>query len=144
MDIGPGGRLVRLLVTVVLAAGILAGSLWGSDDDFPFGPFSMYSTSRDLDEPVADTVLRAHDASGAVFDFDDTDATGIRRAEIEGQLDRIEAHPELLGEVADAYEDHHPDAPEITALSVVIHYYELKDGRATGASHDDVVVTWRR
>lgn len=134
---------MRLLVTGFLALGIFYGTLWGDDDDFPFAPFRMYSTSRDLNEPTGDTLIVARDVTGQRFEFKDTAQTGIRRAEIEGQLDRFEADPSLLGFVVDAYEENHPDDPPLAELQIVIRWYELQDGRATGEWHDEVVATWR-
>jgi hypothetical protein len=142
VDVTAVGRRIRLVVTLVLAVGILYGTLWGVDDDFPFAPFRMYSTSRDLNEPTGDTLLVVTDADGERFEFKDTEETGIRRSEIEGQLDRFRSDPSLLGFVADAYEENHPDDPPVAELQVVIRWFELEDGRATGEWHDEVVATW--
>lgn len=43
--LSPWGRLVRLLVSVAYLSLLLAGTAFGDDDPFPFGPFRMYSTS---------------------------------------------------------------------------------------------------
>jgi hypothetical protein len=142
VELSGAGRRIRLLVTAVLALGILYGTLWGNDDDFPFAPFRMFSTSRDLNEPTGDTLLVATDAAGHRYRFKDTEETGIRRAEIEGQIDRFRSDPARLQLVADAYEENHPDDPPLTEIQIVIRWYELRDGRATGAWHDQVVATW--
>ena len=39
------GRMVRVAVAAVGLALLLAGTLWGQDDDFPVGPFRMYATA---------------------------------------------------------------------------------------------------
>jgi len=79
------GVATRLVATLVGVALLLAGTLVGTDDDFPFGPFRMYATTDKLDSPVADTRVEARDAGGAHLVLGEGD-TGIRRAEIEGQL----------------------------------------------------------
>jgi hypothetical protein len=69
--------------------------------------------------------------------------TGIRRAEIEGQLPRFVADPARLATVATAYAQRHPDARPLTEVSVVIRWHELRGGRPTGGYHDETKVTWR-
>ncbi len=41
----PGGRAVRTVATLAVAVLLTAGTVWGNDDEFPFGPFRMFSTS---------------------------------------------------------------------------------------------------
>ena len=136
------GVAARLVATVVGAALLLAGTLVGTDDDFPFGPFRMYATTDKLDSPVADTRVEARDASGAHLVLSEQD-TGIRRAEIEGQLPRFVADPARLATVAIAYAQRHPDARPLAEVSVVIRWHELHGGRPTGGYHDETKVTWR-
>ena len=49
------GRVTRLGATALGLVLLLAGTIWGSDDDFPFGPFRMYSTSSPPNAPAPDT-----------------------------------------------------------------------------------------
>jgi hypothetical protein len=132
-----------VVVTVVVAGLLLAGTIVGTDDDFPFGPFKMYSTTDNLDAPVADTRVEAVDATGARRVLAEGD-TGIRRAEIEGQLDRFAAEPALLSVVDRAYALRHPGAPALTEISVIVRWHELRGGRPTGGYHDETRVLWRR
>ncbi|WP_405114012.1 hypothetical protein OG559_08330 [Micromonospora sp. NBC_01405] len=113
------GRAVRLGATALGLAMLLAGTAWGSDDHFPFGPFRMYSTSDPPDAPAPDTRVEGVDRTGAVVDLDQ-DATGIRRAEIEGQQSRYVAEPDRLRQVADAYAERHPDAAGLVEVRIVI------------------------
>jgi hypothetical protein len=138
----PRGRLIRLFATFVGAVLLLAGTVVGTDDDFPFGPFKMYSTTDKLDAPVADTRVQAVDASGRQWVLSDGE-TGIRRAEIEGQMDSFTADPARLSVVADAYTRRNPGAPKLTELSVVVRWHELHGGRPTGGYHDETKVVWR-
>jgi hypothetical protein len=137
------GRRIRVATTLLVAGGLFYGTLWGSDADFPIGPFRMYSTSRDLNEPVGDTQIYAVNSRGETFNF--TSAFhGMRRAEIEGQLPRFEDDPSLLAEVAQAYGSRYPDRPVINDIKVVVNWIEIADGRPTGRSWTEEKVEWRR
>ncbi|MER7166124.1 hypothetical protein ABT336_08635 [Micromonospora sp. NPDC000207] len=136
------GRALRLGATALGLALLLAGTVWGSDDHFPFGPFRMYATSNPPNEPAPDTRVEGVDSDGALVDLDQN-ATGIRRAEIEGQQSWYVAEPERLREVADAYADRHPDAPALAEVRIVIRWHGITDGRPTGTYHDETVVQWQ-
>jgi hypothetical protein len=135
------GRVGRLLATAVVLALILAGTLWGDDDEFPFGPFRMYSTRADPNAPVVSTRTVGVTAAGEEVRLSGGEV-GLRRAEFEGQLDRIEARPELLGLLADAFAETHPSAPHLVAVQVVQRRFELEKGRQTGEYSDDVLVQY--
>ncbi|MBM0260574.1 hypothetical protein AB0F73_16290 [Micromonospora purpureochromogenes] len=138
----PRGRAVRLGATALGLALLLAGTLWGVDDHFPFGPFRMYSTSEPPNAPAPDTRVEGVDRTGAVIALGQ-DATGIRRAEIEGQQDRYAADPTLLRQVADAYAERHPGAPELVEVRIVIRWYGIHQGRPTGRWTDETTVRWQ-
>ncbi|WBB77636.1 hypothetical protein O7606_15265 [Micromonospora sp. WMMD882] len=135
------GRAVRLGATALGLALLLAGTLVGSDDHFPFGPFRMYATNNPPDAPAPDTRVEGVDATGALVDLGQR-ATGIRRAEIEGQQGRYQADPALLREVADAYAQRHPDAPELVEVRIVVRWHGITDGRPTGRHVDETVARW--
>jgi hypothetical protein len=143
VDVGTLGRKVRVVITLVLAAGVFYGTLWGDDDDFPIGPFRMYSTSRELNEPVADTQMYAVNADGEEFRFVES-ISGMRRAELEGQLDKFEADPSRLHYLAESYQTRYPDRPPIDEIRIVIEWIELKNGLPTGKSTVEEVVSWQR
>lgn len=134
---------MRVAVTILLAGLVFYGTLWGDDDDFPFGPFRMYSTSRDLDEPVGDTRMYAVNSEGHEFLFTES-LSGVRRAEIEGQLERFEEDPTLLRHFAEAYENHFPDRPRVEEVSIVIDWIEIEDGHPTGVRTREEIVAWQR
>ncbi|MDH6463674.1 hypothetical protein M2302_003869 [Micromonospora sp. A200] len=138
----PRGRAVRLGATALGLALLLAGTLWGVDDHFPFGPFRMYSTSEPPNAPAPDTRVEGVDRTGAVVALGQ-DATGIRRAEIEGQQDRYAADPALLRQVADAYAERRPGAPELVEVRIVIRWYGIHQGRPTGRWTDETTVRWQ-
>lgn len=140
--LSPRGRAIRVVVALAGAALLLVGTLVGQDDDFPFGPFRMYATADKLNAPVHDTRLRAVDAAGRHLQLTDTQ-TGFRRAELEGQLPRIQRHPELLGAIATAYHRRQPAAPRLVRIDVVVRLLALRDGRPTGAYTERTEATWR-
>ncbi|WDZ86666.1 hypothetical protein [Micromonospora cathayae] len=137
----PRGRAARLGATALGLALLLTGTLVGSDDHFPFGPFRMYATNNPPDTPAPDTRVEGVDTSGALIDLGQ-DATGIRRAEIEGQQGRYRADPELLREVADAYADRHPGASELVEVRIVVRWHGITGGRPTGRHTDETVARW--
>lgn len=136
------GRRVRLAVTLLAAGLLLAGSLWGEDDHFPFGPFKMYASAVDPDAATIDTRLEATDAEGLILPLT-AGNTGIRRAEIEGAMRRFRDDPELLVLAAAAYARRNPDAPPLREIRIVITWHEVRDFRPTGATRQEVVATWR-
>lgn len=136
------GRAIRLGATVLGLALLLGGTVRGTDDDFPFGPFRMYSTSDPPDAPAPDTRVEGVDRTGAVVPLGQ-DATGIRRAEIEGQQSRYVTDPARLRQVADAYAERHPAAPALVEVRIVIRWYDIQGGRPTGRWVDRTVVAWQ-
>ncbi len=132
------GRRVRLIATSIVLALMLAGTVWGNDDEFPFGPFRMYSTRNDPNTPVISTRVVGLTAAGEEVRLSGGEV-GLRRAEFEGQVSRIRENPELLGLLADSYEDSHPSAPDLEAVRMVQRRYELVDGARTGGYTDLVV-----
>ncbi|GAB3363723.1 hypothetical protein [Modestobacter lapidis] len=135
------GRVSRLATTAVVLALLLAGTVWGTDHDFPFGPFKMYSTRADPNAPVVSTRVVGLTEAGEEVRLSGGEV-GLRRAEFEGQLPRIKDDPELLGLLAESYADRHPDAPALMEVQVVQRRFELRDGTRTGAYADRVVVEY--
>jgi hypothetical protein len=141
LRLSPAGRAWRLVAAAIVLALLLAGTLWGDDDEFPFGPFRMYSTRADPDAAVVSTRTVGLTAAGEEIRLSGGEV-GLRRAEFEGQLDRITEDPGLLGLLADAFAEAHPSAPELVSVQVVQRRFELVDGRQTGDYEDRVVVEY--
>jgi hypothetical protein len=139
VTLSPAGRLVRLSATVAVLLVLLAGSVWGTDASFPFGPFKMYSTRADPDRPVVSTRVVGLTADGAEVRLSGGEV-GLRRAEFEGQLPRLVEQPELLALLADTYTVHHPGAEPLVEVRVVQRRHQLEDGRQTGEVTDSVLV----
>ncbi len=135
------GLRIRVTVTLVVVALLLYGTLLGQDDLFPFGPFRMYATADRLDSPVADTRFEGVQADGVVVALNEEN-TGIRRAEIEGQLPQIRQHPDLLRSVDVAYARRNPGAPKLVLVRVIVRWHALHDGKQTGAYTDETAAVW--
>ena len=88
------GRAARVAVTVIGAALLLAGTLWGQDDDFPFGPFRMYATAPDPRRRRARHPGRGRRRDRRARSRSTEGNSGLRRAEIEGQQPAYVAAPE--------------------------------------------------
>lgn len=136
------GRAARLVATLLGGALLLAGTIWGQDDHFPFGPFRMYATSNPPDAPAPDTRMEGVDATGELITLTERN-TGIRRAEIEGQQSRYVADPDRLRKVAEAYADRNPGAPDLVEVRIVVRWHGITDGRPTGTFRDETVALWR-
>lgn len=137
------GRRARTAATALVGALLLLGTVAGQDDDFPFGPFRMYSTYDDPDGVVVSTRVEAVDATGTVLVVPDS-ATGLRRAEVEGQADRFTRDPDLLAALSQAHARLRPYEPSYDVVRVVVARLQLRDGRPTGESSEQVVAQWTR
>jgi hypothetical protein len=103
----------------------------------------MYSTREDPDGLVLSTRVEAVDAAGRVLVVPDT-ATGLRRAEIEGQASRFRRDPALLELLSRAHDRIRPEEAPYVEVRVVERRYRLRDSRPTGEQTEQVVATWRR
>ena len=130
------GRNLRLAATAAVLALVLAGSLWGSDDDFPFGPFRMFAHSGKANGVVSVPQLVGV-ADGRTFRIT-PEAVNIRRAEIEGQFNRFR-EPALLEALARTYID---EGNELDELRLVLRRRRIEDGRRVGPSTGRVVARW--
>jgi hypothetical protein len=141
MRLSAHGRWVRTGITLAGAVLLILGTFWGVDDDFPFGPFRMYSTAPAPDAAAKDTRVEGVDASGRVVPLTEGNS-GLRRAEIEGQQQAYEADPARLAEVADAYAARNPGAATLREVRIVVRWHGVKHSRPTGTWTDQVVADW--
>lgn len=128
------GRRVRLAAVAIVAALTVAGTAWGSDDDFPFGPFRMYATSGKATGTIrtADLVGVRADGTEEVLHAGDV---GLRRAELEGQLPRFRDDPSLLALLA---------GPDHVAVRLVERVRRVVDRRVQPGVETRVTAEWRR
>ena len=137
------GLRVRLVCTVAGFLLLVAGTLWGQDDDFPFGPFRMYSTAPDPNGAAVDTRVEGIDVTGRTVIITEANS-GIRRAEIEGQRQQYVAVPSRLSQIADAYRERTPQEPALREVRIVIRWHGVRNSRPTGTYRDEVIATWTR
>jgi hypothetical protein len=129
------------MATVVALTMLLAGTLWGQDDHFPFGPFRMYATAPGPDADAPDTRVEGVDTTGRTVVLTEANS-GLRRAEIEGRQQAYVNDSSRLRQVALAYADKTPDAAPLTEVRIVIHWAGIEDSRPTGTSYEQVLVRW--
>jgi hypothetical protein len=136
------GKSLRLSGTALVMALLLAGTFFGDDDHFPFGPFRMYSTTNELDGTVNTIRFRAVNAEGETVEPRSQDF-GLRPAEINGQVARIRRQPELLSRLAETYGRLHPDRPPLVEIELRYGLHQLSNGRPIAYSEEEVA-TWAR
>lgn len=122
-----------------VAAALLAGTFFGDDDNFPFGPFRMYSVANRLDGTIralkVEATTVAGDEIGVTFD-----AIGLRRAEVEGQL-RFMSPEELVPHLVAAFEERNGDGPALAELRLIRANTRLERGRVASYS-EETLATW--
>jgi hypothetical protein len=135
----PRARRARLAAAALALAGLAYGTVWGSDDHFPFGPMVQYAFAADPNGTVPDLYIEADTTAGTRVKVRlSPDGVGIVRAEIEEQLAEIRRDPSLLQAVADAHAELHPDEPRYTHLYLRIRHTHLRDGVADHETVEDV------
>ena len=140
------GRWIRGLVTLAVLIALLAGTVWGDDDAFPFGPFRMYSITNKASGEVASTYVEVRARKRERVRLDPAvleSVLGLRRAEIEGQLPRFVEDPEELGYIVEAYERTNPEGPALVELRLMQDVSTLRDGRVVDTAKRTLVV-WHR
>jgi hypothetical protein len=98
---GRRSRVSRNVAAGLLVAGLFAGTfLWQSDDTWPLAQMRMFPGGSES----AVAIMRIHGelASGRTEELDPF-VFHLKRAEIEGQLDRVRANPAMLGDLVARY-----------------------------------------
>ncbi|WP_345124054.1 hypothetical protein [Dactylosporangium darangshiense] len=136
------GRVLRVAATLLFGALTLAGTFWGDDTVFPFAPFRMFSTADKPDEPVL--VLRTDgiDNTGRRMELNERNA-GVRRAEIEAQIERFKADPSLLHSVQESYAARNPGKPPLVEVDIVEVQHHLRHAQPTGEITEVVLARYR-
>jgi hypothetical protein len=136
------GRAWRVLFTVAVIAALAVGSTVGSNKLFPAGPMTQYAFYIAPNGRVDSTTLYADTTAGTHVHVKlNPQGVGVKRADIEAQLPRIIAHPELLRTVATAERRLHPNQPQYTRIYVVRTVIHLRNRVPTSRS-SHVLVAW--
>ncbi|MDQ3982821.1 MAG: hypothetical protein M3271_09115, partial [Actinomycetota bacterium] len=126
------GKRVRVAGGLLVAVVLCWGTFWGDDDNFPFGPFRMYSTKQELDGEVRATEVDGLTPSGEWVGIP-FDHFGLRRADIEGQLIKLAQPPsEVLKAMDEAYATFDRGTEELVALRLRERTFDIEDGRPAG------------
>lgn len=125
---------IRFTIAGVVLALVLAGTLWGQDDDFPVGPFRMYATAARPTGNVRTAELWGVRADGSRVLLQAHDV-GLRRAELEGQLPRFRKDPSLLGALA---------RPELVEIRLEERVRRVVDRRLQADERRELVAEWHR
>ncbi len=137
------GMRARVFAGLLVAVLLVVGTFWGDDDNFPFGPFRMYSTKQGLDGEVRVTEVEGLTPSGqwVGLPFDDF---GLRRADIEGQLGMLAQPPEeVLASMSVAYDRFGRGDYDIVALRLRERTIDIENGVPAGEEVVTLAI-WRR
>lgn len=127
---------------VVVLGALVAGTAWGQDDHFPFGPFRMYSTTNSPSGRITRIVFVGITEEGEQISIRSRQF-GMRPAEVDGQVPRIRESPHLVRYLMEAYENANPDAPRLEEFRIVYGIHQLED-RVPVSYEERVVARWRR
>lgn len=129
-------RVVRSTAVVLVFAGLIAGTFWGNDEHFPLGPFRMYSVTNSLDGEIRAIYLEGVAASGERFRMDFGDL-GLRRAEVEGQLER-DTPEVVLPLLVDSFDRRNPDVGPLSELLLIEEVHQLRGGRVVSTVENTI------
>lgn len=132
---------MRLVVSGCCFSLLALGTVAGSDDHFPFGPFRMFANASKPDGAISVPVLRAELANGRDVPLD-ASLLGLRRAELEGRLSWFTAEPSRLGLFADQWAARHPDEPPVVAVHLERRRQQLRNRMPVGEPTVVPVASW--
>ncbi|MGO3064807.1 MAG: hypothetical protein ACTIIT_02160 [Brevibacterium linens] len=134
----------RIVVPAIAFVILTCGQFLNTNDFFPLGSLTQYATAKDLNGTVNSTCLEAQfpgEDEPRRLGFN-TATVGIERGDVESQLDRVIAHPELLQSMADSYIRLHPDEPKPETMILCRTTTQLQDGLAVGEPEQTTLATW--
>ncbi|QXJ20106.1 hypothetical protein AGRA3207_000757 [Actinomadura graeca] len=142
LRLGPRARLWRSAAAAAGIGALLWTSAYGTDDDFPFGPMTQFAFSVDNDGgEIHSHWLEADTAAGTHVKLSmDAVGSGMKRAEIEGQMTRLARDPSLLQGIADGQRSLHPGRPRLTRIYIVKQVQTLKHGKVVSTTRTNRVV----
>jgi hypothetical protein len=123
-------RIARLTAAAIVMAALLAGTAWGDDEHFPFGPFRMYSTRNDPNGTISVVKLRGTTMQGEEISLH-ASTFGLRHAEVDGLLLRFVDDSRLAAHLVEAY-DNLDRSPRLKELKILRGFHQLDEGRPVG------------
>lgn len=134
----------RVVVLLTLAGLFLAGSFYGNDPAWPFGPWRMFSTSQAPTGNVIAMSIQVETSTNGPW----VDApiypwtTGLNRAEVEGRIQDILAHPSMLSTLAVSHSRLKPHDARWVGVRVVRVDTVIVDRQPTGQVLRKVLASW--
>ena len=138
--IGSRGRVARMVGTAAAAVLLLYGTVAGTNDWFPFGPFTMYAGHYPPNGVITSNSLMARTADGREMVVTEAD-TGLTRAEMEGELFSFEQDPGRLASLAQAFHLRHPGASPYVEMWIAQQRWRLHN-RAVSAQSTVILAKW--
>jgi hypothetical protein len=138
--LGRSARGWRLGLTAVGIGVLLYGTVAGTDDMFPFGPFRMYAGYYSPDGVITSNNLFARTATGQVLRPTAADI-GLARGDIEGELSSFVSDPSRLADLAQVHERLHPTASPYVSMWISQKRWQLRD-RAVVSQSTVTLVSW--
>lgn len=122
------GRGWRSAVALVVGLLVVAGTVVGSDDWFPFAPMRQYAYAVDPNGGVSTHFVEGIGVDGGAvrITYGDID---MRPAELEGILRPVETRTERLAEVLATVRARRPDAAPMVGIRYVRRRVQLVDRR---------------
>ncbi len=124
----------RVLVTACILALLGYGTFVGNDGDWPFGPLRQYAGATAVSSQILLTHVYGEHPSGRIVRLN-TEALGLRVAELDGQLPRIRRYPELLRPLAAIYHRKYPDRAPLVRLIVKRDGKVIRNRKVVGEIH---------
>lgn len=134
----------RIVVPAIAFVILTCGQFLNTNDFFPLGSLTQYATAKDLNGTVNSTCIEAQfpgEDEPRRLGFNAA-TVGIERGDVESQLDRVIAHPELLQSMADSYIRLHPDEPKPETMILCRTTTHLKNGLAVGEPEQTTLAKW--
>lgn len=137
-------RAWRAVTTVAVFGSVIAGSVVGSDFEWPFGPMSQFAfTVSNTGGQVVSPFVEARTVEGRLVPVElSAGGIGLPRAEIEEQLWRFTADPSLLQTIAVAHARRHPHQPRYAEVYLRNRVTDLAGGKAVSTTVV-TVASWR-
>jgi len=139
-----GARGRRMLALLVVTGLFLAGTVAGTDNWWPFGPWRMYATSTPPSGSVYSLAIQVRQGADPTWRNANLTPTsiGLTRAEVEGRMPRLTADPGMLATLARSHSRLRPKEPPWSAVRVVRNEALLAGGTPTGQVRSQTLITW--